>query len=441
MKIRTHRINALFNLAGGASAGCMVLFLPYLLNRVLSQADYAIWVLGFQVAIYVPMFGLGIQQLLNRAIAHHLARDEHEHLHRNLASSLFILIVLAGAALLFVFVSAPFVTRITDAQGASNLMIERVWLKVGGAASLGLFSLFFFGCFGGQQRYEWENIYKAIISVGFIALIICTLGFGLTITPTLLANLYIVSIGCGLLFLIWRYAMQRELPVLRLRDWHMPTVKSYLRGMYGLSVWQIGVLMFSGLDLWIVAKIDFAAVPGYAIALSFLAFVNGAVAALAGPCLPRFAAELSKSECGIFKSIFIPFQSRVLLLLSGLFACIILCPSALWTFLLRESAPSFNLVFPILLLATCLRLVTLLYSLAVIAANVQHRIILSPLVEGVVNLTSSVILAYWFGAIGVAIGTLLGAIACVLFTALHNMRRTAEEVPLTALNMLNPWKI
>ncbi len=440
MKIRTHRINALFNLAGGASAGCMVLFLPYLLNRVLSQADYAIWVLGFQVAIYVPMFGLGIQQLLNRAIAHHLARGEHEHLHRNLASSLFILIVLVGAALLFVFGSAPFVARITDAQGASNLMIERVWLKVGGAASLGLFSLFFFGCFGGQQRYEWENIYKAIISVGFIALIICTLGFGLTITPTLLASLYIVSIGCGLLFLIWRYAMQRELRVLCLKDWHMPTVKSYLRGMYGLSVWQIGVLMLSGFDLWIVAKVDFAAVPGYSIALSFLVFVSGTVAALVGPCLPRFAAELGKPDYGSFKPLFLSFQSRVILLVSGLFITLFFCPSALWIFLLKNSAPSFTLVFPILLFATCLRLITLLYSIAVIAANAQHQIVLSPLVEGVVNLISSVVLAYCLGPIGVAIGTLLGSLASVLFTALRNIELTAQAVPLRALNLLNPWR-
>jgi len=288
----------------------MVLVLPYLLNRILSQSDYAVWVLGFQAALYVPMFGLGIHQLLNRAIAHHLARDEHDQLHRNLASGLGIVMILSALAFCFVLIGSQFVTQIANADAVQDLGIQSVWMNVGIAASLGLLSLFFFGCFGGQQRYEWENLYKAMISIGFIALTLGALMAGVGLTPTLLSLLYLATIVVGLLFLAWRFSFQAQLEFPKLMDWHFPTAKSYFRGMYGLSFWQIGMLMVSGFDVWIVGKFDFAAIPGYAIGLSFLVFLGGSISAIAGPSLPRFSAEVGQVNLGLFKQLFLAHQKN-----------------------------------------------------------------------------------------------------------------------------------
>jgi len=440
VKSRPHFINALFNLAGGASAGLMVLVLPYLLNRVLSQSDYAVWVLGFQAALYVPMFGLGIHQLLNRGIAHHLARNEGDQLDRNLASGLVVVLALAVTAFCFVLIASLFVAQLTQANANQDLGISQVWMIVGSAASLGLLSLFFFGCFGGQQRYEWENLYKAIISIGFITLILGGLGLGLVIDPSALSQMYFAVICIGLLFLIWRFAKQSQLRIPTLKDWHFPTAKSYMRGMYGLSIWQVGILMVSGFDVWIVAKVDFAAVPGYSIALSFLVFLSGTIAAVAGPFLPRFSAELARTNHGQFKPLFLSYQGKLILLIVAIFIGLLLLPYPFWLLLLKDSAPVFNLVFPILLLATCLRLMTILYALSVVAANAQHRVILSPLSEGVINIASSILLAYWLGPIGVAIGTLIGSVACLSFHALYNIPRTTDVIPLTPLSLICPWK-
>jgi len=60
--------------------------------------------------------------------------------------------------LIVAIISAPFITQITHAQTEHNAVIQQMWLKTGEAASLGLFALFFFGYFGGQQRYEKERI-------------------------------------------------------------------------------------------------------------------------------------------------------------------------------------------------------------------------------------------------------------------------------------------
>jgi len=443
VKPRPHYQNAIFNLAGGASSAGMALVLPFLLNRFLSQADYAIWVLGFQAALYVPMFGLGVHQLLNRAIASSLARQELESLHQQVAAGFWMILLLSLLALSFVWISSFFVEQIARTSTVQEGQIRAVWLFVGTSAALGLGSLFFFGCFGGQQRYEWENTYKVIIASSFLGLIVGSWYLGFALDPFKLSLCYGLTIAAGLVFLSWRFRSQSQLRLTPIARWHFPSLKSYVHGMYGLGVWQIGMLMVSGFDLWIVAKCDFAAVPGYSIALSFLVFVSGSMNAIAGPLLPRFAAQLSKSDPNsghlFFQTQFRTYQKKLLGVLAFLLIVLLLVPQFIWQWALKESASTFVMVFPILLLATCIRLSTLLYGLTLVSANLQHRVILSPLLEGVINVIASLVLASYLGPIGVAWGTLLGALVCVLMHALYNVPRTSRLIPLTPKALLCPW--
>lgn len=441
MNKRLYQTNALLNLAGGASSACMVLILPYLLNRLLSQQDYAIWVLGFQAVLYVPMLGLGIHQILNRTIAHSLALGDFSQLQRQLGSGFLLVLLLASMVGTLVWVSSPYVGLLSGASSGADQQIGLVWRTIGSGASVGLLSLFFFGCFGGQQRYEWENAYKAMIALGFLSLVWWADIQAITLTPLTLAFAYVMVIGGAMTLLVWRFIYSDVFSWRMLKQWHFPTVKSYLRSMYGYGVWQIGILMVSGLDLWIVARVNFAAVPGYAIALSFLVFLSGSISAIAGPCLPLFAAHLAKADQSAFVVLFLVWQKRLLVLVAALCTLLWFTPNAFWQFLLQDSAPIFTQVFPILLLASCLRLSTLLYSLAILSANLQHRIVLSPLVEGLVNLACSVLLGLYIGVIGVALGTLLGALVCLALHALYNIPRTADKIPLTPKALIAPWTV
>jgi len=438
---RLYQTNALLNLAGGASSACMVLILPYLLNRLLSQQDYAIWVLGFQAVLYVPMLGLGIHQILNRTIAHSLALGDFSQLQRQLGSGFLLVLLLASMVGTLVWVSSPYVGLLSGASSGADQQIGLVWRTIGSGASVGLLSLFFFGCFGGQQRYEWENAYKAMIALGFLSVVWWADIQAITLTPLTLAFAYVMVIGGAMTLLVWRFIYSDVFSWRMLKQWHFPTVKSYLRSMYGYGVWQIGILMVSGLDLWIVARVNFAAVPGYAIALSFLFFLSGSISAIAGPCLPLFAAHLAKADQSAFVVLFLVWQKRLLVLVAALCTLLWFTPNAFWQFLLQDSAPIFTQVFPILLLASCLRLSTLLYSLAILSANLQHRIVLSPLVEGLVNLACSVLLGLYIGVIGVALGTLLGALVCLALHALYNIPRTADKIPLTPKALIAPWTV
>jgi phosphotransferase system glucose/maltose/N-acetylglucosamine-specific IIC component len=66
------------------------------------------------------------------------------------------------------------------------------------------------------------------------------------------------------------------------------------------------------------------------------------------------------------------------------------------------------------------------YSTLLLGTGQQSKVIASPLAEGITNLIASVVGAYFLGAIGVAIGTLIGSFVSVGLHWFYNMPRTAS---------------
>jgi O-antigen/teichoic acid export membrane protein len=84
-----------------------------------------------------------------------------------------------------------------------------------------------------------------------------------------------------------------------------------------------------------------------------------------------------------------------------------------------------TLILQVLVIANVIRLCALPYSTLLLGTGQQNKVIASPLAEGITNLVASVIGAYLFGAIGVALGTLIGAFVSVGLHLFYNMPRTA----------------
>jgi O-antigen/teichoic acid export membrane protein len=64
------------------------------------------------------------------------------------------------------------------------------------------------------------------------------------------------------------------------------------------------------------------------------------------------------------------------------------------------------------------------YIIAMIGTGEQRKIILVPLIEGVVNLSASVLLVHWLGAAGVAWGTFIGSFISFGGHLVYTIRRS-----------------
>jgi O-antigen/teichoic acid export membrane protein len=82
----------------------------------------------------------------------------------------------------------------------------------------------------------------------------------------------------------------------------------------------------------------------------------------------------------------------------------------------------------VLVVANMLRMTGAPYSSILIGAGQQRAVIIGPITEGVTNLLCSLLLGWKFGAIGIAWGTLIGAISGVLIGIFYNLRKTRTSI-------------
>jgi O-antigen/teichoic acid export membrane protein len=92
-------------------------------------------------------------------------------------------------------------------------------------------------------------------------------------------------------------------------------------------------------------------------------------------------------------------------------------------------------VLLILAVAQAVRLAGAPYSVMLIATGNQHKGIWSGALEAVVNVTASIWLAHTMGYVGVAWGTLLGAVAGMAALLLYTVPR-AQEIPFSRWSLL-----
>jgi len=436
---RAHHRNALLNILGGGFSMLTVVVLPILLNRWLARAEYSIWVLGFQVVTYIPLLGFGIHQILMRTIAHGYATESEEMVKKAISSGFFLICALIGVGTLLVLLSGVLLNYFVHITASEYGSIQAIWFRVGIAASLALLALFYFGCFGSIARFEWENLYKATVALTLLGTVFF-LHFQGTISATAVANAYVLAIITGLILLTVIFWLQKSIPSPKRAQVDRLMLSSFFRGMGGISVWQFSAFLVAGIDIWIIARVDFLAVPGYSLALALMTFVAGFGIAFLSPCLPRFTQELSKPNGGQFKIIFAHYQKRLLQILWLIVITLALVPNAFWQYLFQGATPVFLNIFPILLIATAIRMLTVLYAIAVVSANLQHEVIIPPLVEGLTNLVVSIILGMWLGPIGVAIGTLIGAIISFGLYSFYNIPKCQSTLSITVSTLLFPWR-
>jgi O-antigen/teichoic acid export membrane protein len=194
----------------------------------------------------------------------------------------------------------------------------------------------------------------------------------------------------------------------------------------GLTVWTFGMLLVSGLDVAIVGHFEFSAVGYYSIAATVVTLFSAAHTAVCSAFMTPLAALHASGDVDRIRGVilsatrlstFVNMIAVAVTFLGGKFLlrCWVPEPYA------SQALP----IVEILMLAHAVRLVVSPYASALIATDLQRYGIAQGAVEGVVNLLCSILGAYWIGPLGVALGTLIGAIYGLAWTCLLTVRRTA----------------
>jgi O-antigen/teichoic acid export membrane protein len=426
---RTHVLvkaakNTTANLARLGASWVVVLIVPPLLVRSLDRATYAVWVLVLQMAAYTSLFDNGIQMATARFVARAEEMGDAAEAGRILSNATALL---AGAGVLLCAIAAVVAGNLGtifrsipgDLVGpaAAALMI------LGGSLAGSLVFSALGGLYLGQQRNEVNAIagiaskvlgaagsaWAAFRHEGLVAMALW-MAAGNMVQPVVF-------------LLAERWVKLRSL--FRIGLVERETLRRFVRFTSATMASQFGSVIISGLDMPIVVTFDFHAAAYYAVATilsnmlimphsamlsTLMPIASGLSVGSAPERLGEVLIKVTRYSTAVLCAMGVP-----LMLGMGLFL-------RMWV---GQDYASHALPMAELLVgAQFIRLMLAPYAMIGFSAGQQHRMLMSPMVEALVNLAASLWLVRIWGAMGVAAGTLLGALVGVLLHFVVSMPKT-----------------
>jgi O-antigen/teichoic acid export membrane protein len=382
---------------------------PFLVHRM-STTEYSAWVLIMQMSAYVNLLELGLQTGVGKFVAEHHALGDRETSTRVLSTSFALL---AMTALVGAVVIALLTWRVPQLfhQMPRDLVrsVREGLLAVGLSVAFTLPFGAFMAAFSGLQEYWFPTILAVLSRVLSAATLVVLLLVHGTLVELALVMAGFNVVTAAMQFLGWRKYVKERVDF-SFAYFHRATAVRLVRYAGVLSLWMVAGLMVSGLDILIVGHYDYQHTGFYAIASSVTNFMITIIASIFGPLLPA----VSSLQAGSTPNRIGGLLSRatrycaLLLCLMGLPLVFGAYPLlSLWVG--HNYAARSALYLEVLVLGNVIRQLTYPYALVVVATGRQHLATIAAITEAVVNVIVSVVLVQRIGAIGVALGTLVGA--------------------------------
>jgi O-antigen/teichoic acid export membrane protein len=395
-----------------------------LLVRVLDRQTYATWMLLLQLSAYIILIDTGIQTAIARFVARAEGLGDQEYMGGILSSAAAVLTAAGALAAAAVLLLAWQLPNLFHSIPESILPDSRRALAILGwslAAALPFSALA--GFFRGFQRNE-------ILAVSMVAgKVVGAAGIGwaayhhqgLAVMAgwSAIGNL----VAPAAYVAIWSRTGRTAL--LRLRRVTYRFAHEFTTFCSAMLVSQFAVLLITGLDMPIVVAFDFRSAAYYAVATTasnMLIAPTGAILNALVPVAANLSARNSPEKMGAALRKFTRYGTSILILLTlplmfGMSPFLRLWVGA-------QYATHAAALAEVLVAAQFIRLSMQPYAIVGFSVGQQHRMLVSAFGEGAINLVFSIIFVQKFGAIGVALGTLIGAIVGVALHFFNSIPRT-----------------
>jgi O-antigen/teichoic acid export membrane protein len=213
-------------------------------------------------------------------------------------------------------------------------------------------------------------------------------------------------------------------------------VREFATFCFAIFAAQGGGILINALDMPVVAAFDFHSAAYYAMAATVSTMLTVPQAAVVNTLVPIATGISATSNPGRLGSFLLKATRYSSAILCLIVSPLLLGMSAfLGIWVGADYARHALTIATLLVVAQFIRLTLLPYAAIGFAAGQQHRMLGSPVGEGVVNLGCSLVGVRYLGAVGVALGTLVGACVGVLLHFTNSMPRT-DEVKLNRLELL-----
>jgi O-antigen/teichoic acid export membrane protein len=408
--------NAMANLLRLGASWLVILIVPPILVRYLTHPEYSTWMLVIEITAYSTIFNSSMQMSVSRFVARAFWAEDWTMLGETLSSITLLFTAAAVIVLGLIAVVSLEMGRFFHSI-PGGLLGEAKWalVIVGGALAIAFPAISMAGLSLGIEKNKINaiagaaskligaagTIWAALHHEGLVRMALWT-SLGIFIQPIIF---WIATVRQGL----WSFFSAR---LVRMhRAWE------FSRFCSAALASQIGSILISGLDVPIVAAWDFSNTGYYAIAAmvsNMLAVPYSAVLSTLIPLLSSRTASESPETMG--RMLIRTMRIANALLLWIAVPLMIGMPLFLRLWVGKDYAAHALILGEILVAAVLVRISVLPYGMTGFSAGEQGKMLVSPGVEAIVNVALSIILVRHIGAVGVAIGTLVGSFVGI---ALH----------------------
>jgi O-antigen/teichoic acid export membrane protein len=402
----------------------------------MAPASYAVWVLILQISAYAGYLNFGLQTAVGRYVAY--ANELGDKDQRDSVFST-ALVGLCGAAAIYLLSLAGIIAAVQvvfpTVPTALVAPMRLALILVGVSMAVDLPASACNGVFVGMARYELPALTTGVgrlaAAVGISLMAIAGQSF-LAMAATLAVTNVLSNVAQIMI-------LRRVAPDVRFSGTlvRRSTARELYAYCVGLTVMAFSGLLVSGFDLILVGHFDFSVVVPYSISASIVALIAGALVAVIGVILPHAAALHARQKAEEMGKLVVSMTqlSLLILVLTGIPVIVFAAPilKAMAGARLAESGTP---LLAMLLIANMIRLIGAPYSTILIAAGQQSYIKISPLSEGVSNFLASVVLGYFLGGIGVAIGTLIGSFFSLGSHFVYSIPKTRSAIGISRKDLV-----
>ena len=427
--------NIVASLARVAVVALVALVLPAYLTHHLSVTTYAAWVLVLQLGAYVSYLDLGIQTGVSKFVAEYEAKGDLLGAGRYASAGLILMILAGTVGVLLTSILAWQVPRLFRTMPGNFYHDVRIAvLLIGFSLSFGLLCAVYSAVFLGLQRFAIPMTISIVNRTSYAAIVLAIVALhgSLATMGTAVATINVVT---GLLQVIaWRKRASSIRISIRLMD--VRILKTVLHYCSLQSILTAAMLCITGLDITIVGHYDYVQTAYYSIATLPTSFLLLILSSMLNPLMPASSAmstRRSPAQLGDFLATMTRY-STLILLLTGL--PLMVCGFPVLRIWVGPSYALHSLLYlRMLVFANVIRNLCAPYATMICATGRQGAAAMSAVSEAVVNLGSSIYLASRFGAMGVALGTVLGSLVGVSLHFAISMHLTHETLAISRLRL------
>jgi O-antigen/teichoic acid export membrane protein len=416
--------NAFANLCRGGATAFVTLLLPPFLTRILSQDAYGTWLLILQLGTYVSLFDFGVQTAVGRFVAHCNELGDTKQRDSIVSTAISILASVGLLAIVGISILAWQLPHLfKDMPAELHQDAQLALLIVGGSLCVSLPFTVFGAIFIGLQRYDipaWiigtskllGGIFVVIVAHSSHSIVMMAIVMGAT-------NLFVG---------FWQFVAYKKMAghiLVSIRLLSKAAAIDIMQYCSSLVVWTIGGILVTSLDGVIIGYFDYKSLAYYALAASLTTFIVGIQGSVFSSILPNAAALGAREDReGLGELLISTTRYAVIILIITSLPLIICTKPILAVWVGTNYAIHTAQLLQLLVVANFIRQLAGPYAMIAMAVGEQKKIVLSPIIEGIINVTISILVTKQIGVIGVAIGTMIGGTISVVSHFLYNLPRT-----------------